>query len=106
MAVILTPAERKAWLALEHVGPATVKDLEQLGIRRLEHLARHTPKELFEHLCRLTGSRQDPCVLDVFSMLVHRAQGGDPRPWWEFSRERLAQEALKKRPAKPPKKAP
>jgi hypothetical protein len=108
MAVLLTPAERKAWLALEHVGPATVRDLERLGVSRLEHLARHKPQDLYEQLCRLTGTRQDPCVLDVFSMLVHRARGGDPRPWWEFSRLRLAQAkndlaAGKKSPSAPRK---
>jgi hypothetical protein len=90
MAKAMTAAERGAFLALEHVGPATVRDLELLGVRRLEQLARRDPEALYERLSKLTGRRQDPCVLDVFSMLVSRARGEKPRPWWEFSRERLA----------------
>lgn len=109
MAALLTPAERKAWLALEHVGPATVRDLERLGVQRLEQLAQHSPQDLYEQLCRLTGTRQDTCVLDVFSMLVHRARGGAPRPWWEFSRMRLAQArhelATGRKPPSAPRKA-
>jgi len=102
----MSEASRKAWLRLEHVGPATVRDLERLGIERLEDLARRDPEELFESLCRSTGVRQDTCVLDVFSMLVSRAKGDPPRPWWEFSRLRLA--AAKKperRPAVRPRPA-
>ena len=90
-----TAAERKAWMALEYVGPATLGDLELLGVRRLEQLAKAKPQALYDKLCRLTKARQDPCVLDVFSMLVHRAQGNGARPWWEFSRMRLAQAASK-----------
>ena len=84
---------RKAWLRLEHVGPATVRDLELLGIERLSQLADREPQKLYDSLCKATGERQDPCVLDVFSMLVSRAQGDRPRPWWEFSRLRLAKAA-------------
>lgn len=101
VAKAMSAADRKAWLALDYVGPATVRDLDRLGIRRLDQLARREPQDLYDRLCRLTRARQDPCVLDVFSMLVSRANGGPSRPWWEFSRKRLA--AAKKRP---PKSAP
>ncbi|MBK8179624.1 MAG: mitomycin resistance protein [Planctomycetes bacterium] len=86
----LTDTERRAWLALDHVGPATVGDLELLGVRRLSQLARRSPQGLFDALCRRTGTRQDPCVLDVFTMLTSLARGEPARPWWEFSRERIS----------------
>lgn len=90
-AIQLSPEERRAWLALEHVGPATVRDLELLGVRRLADLARTDAQSLYDRLCRLTNCRQDPCVLDVFSMLTSQARGEPARPWWEFSRERIAE---------------
>jgi hypothetical protein len=74
VAIELTRAEREAWLALDYVGKATVLDLELLGIRRLKQLARRKPESLHAALCRLTGVRQDPCVLDVFSMLIDQAR--------------------------------
>lgn len=100
MAKPMSEAARKAWLRLEHVGPETVRDLERLGIERLEDLAHREPRELYDSLCKHTGERQDPCVLDVFSMLVSRAKGNPARPWWEFSRQRIAEESPDRRPAK------
>ena len=103
----MSESARKAWLRMEHVGPATVRDLERLGIERLDQLAHREPQELYDTLCKSTGLRQDPCVLDMFSMLVSRAKGNDPKPWWEFSRQRLAQAAKPvRRPAPKPRARP
>ena len=107
MAKPMSDAARKAWLRLEHVGPATVRDLERLGIERLDQLAHREPQELYDSLCRSTGERQDTCVLDMFSMLVSRARGNEPKPWWEFSRQRLAQaKKPERRPASKPRPKP
>lgn len=73
---------------LPNVGPATAADLEGLGIRSPDDLRGRDPRRLFEELCRRTGTRQDPCVLDVLVSVVRFVEGGDPRPWWEFSAER------------------
>ena len=109
MAKPMSESDRKARLRLEHVGPATVRDLERLGIERLDQLAHREPQELYDSLCRSTGERQDTCVLDMFSMLVSRARGNEPKPWWEFSRQRLAQAKKPERRPTPkarPKPAP
>ena len=77
---------------LTSVGPAMLRDFEMLGVKSVAQLAREEPKELYQRLCRLTGERQDPCVLDTFSAAV--AQARDPelppamRQWWYWSRER------------------
>ncbi len=76
------------------IGPAMRRDFELLGIRTVAQLARANPRRLYERLCRATGERQDPCVLDVFQAAV--AQARNPRlpaekcVWWYWSRKRKA----------------
>lgn len=77
---------------LSGIGPAMLRDFRLLGIRSVEQLARKDAKALYEKLGRLTGVRQDPCVLDTFTCAV--AQARDPRlpaaqrDWWYWSRVR------------------
>lgn len=82
--------------SLVSIGPAMLRDFELLGIRSVDELARAEPDELFERLCRLTNSRQDPCVLDTFYAAVAQARDPDlPAPmrvWWYWSRQRKAAE--------------
>lgn len=73
---------------LKNVGPATLKDLSQLGIGNVEELARQDAFELYERLCRITQARHDPCVIDVFLSAVDQARGGKPRPWWHYTPQR------------------
>lgn len=74
------------------IGPAMLRDFALLGIRSVEELARRNPQRMYAHLNRLTGRRQDPCVLDVFCAAV--AQAKNPRlpaeqcEWWYWSRKR------------------
>lgn len=85
--------ERKSTDPLQqipNVGPATAGDLRRLGITEVAQLAGRDPQALYEELSRLTGVRQDPCVRDVFAAAVDFADGKPARPWWEYSRERLA----------------
>lgn len=86
---------------LVSIGPKLEADFYQLGIRTVEQLARQEPKRLYARLCRLTGLRQDPCVLDVFEAAV--AQARDPFlpyaqcQWWYWSRARKGQNVKGKR---------
>jgi hypothetical protein len=74
------------------IGPAMLRDFEQLGIRSVAQLARQHPRRMYDRLGRLTGHRQDPCVLDTFCAAV--AQARNPRlpvekcQWWWWSRKR------------------
>lgn len=73
---------------LANVGPATLGDLHQLGIRTVCQLARRDALALYRSLCRRTGKRHDPCVIDVFMAIIHQARGGEAMPWWKFTAER------------------
>jgi hypothetical protein len=78
--------------SLVSIGPKMLEDFEKLGVRTVAQLAREEPDDLYQRLCTLTGQRQDPCVLDVFSAAV--AQARDPAlppeqcQWWYWSRLR------------------
>jgi hypothetical protein len=74
------------------IGPAMLRDFELLGIRSVAQLARQSPQRMYVQLNRVSGQRQDPCVLDVFCAAV--AQAKNPRlpeekcQWWYWSKRR------------------
>jgi hypothetical protein len=78
------------------VGPAMVRDFELLGIRSVAQLAKQNPQRMYGRLNRVTGQRQDPCVLDTFCAAV--AQARNPRlpaeqcQWWYWSAKRKKQD--------------
>ncbi len=73
---------------LRNVGPATLGDFRQLGIATLAQLAAADPDVLYHELARLTRTRQDPCVRDVFAATIHQARTGEALDWWHFTPER------------------
>ena len=83
------------------VGPAMLRDFEQLGIRSVKQLGRQDPARLYRKFCRISGQKQDICCLDVFSAAV--AQARDPLlpaeqcQWWYWSRRRKEGNASQKK---------
>ncbi len=82
-------------LALRNIGPAMRRDFEQLGIRSVAQLARHSATALYARIQELTDTRHDPCVLDTYAAAIHQARSGEALPWWQFSRERKARAAAR-----------
>jgi len=74
------------------IGPAMLQDFELLGIRSVAQLARQNPQRMYARLNRLSGQRQDPCVLDVFCTAVAQARnprlGAEKCQWWYWSKRR------------------
>lgn len=75
---------------LPNVGEATAGDLRLLGIEHPRDLLGRDPYEMFDQLCAITRSNQDPCVIDVFLSVTAFINGGEPKPWWSFTAERKA----------------
>ena len=75
----------KELMKLPNIGPAGARDLILLGIKSVEDLRSRTPDSLYRELCARTGSKQDPCVWDTFAAVVHYAQTGERKKWWEFT---------------------
>ena len=61
---------------LPNIGAATAADLRLLGIETPQQLVGRDAWELYESLCRKTGVRHDPCVIDVFLSITDFIAGG------------------------------
>jgi hypothetical protein len=73
---------------LPNVGRAVAGDLRLIGIDLPTQLCGECPFEMYERLCRETGYRHDPCIIDVFISITLFMKGEPPRPWWEFTETR------------------
>jgi len=73
---------------IPNVGPATAGDLRLLGIATPRDLRGRDAYTLYDALCRKTGERQDPCVIDVFLAAVRFMEGKPAKPWWAYTEER------------------
>lgn len=75
---------------LPNIGKALAEDLELLGIRQPSELIGRDPYRMHAELCAITGTRQDPCVIDVFLSITRFMDGGPSQPWWAYTAERKA----------------
>jgi len=70
---------------IPNVGPAVAGGLRQLGITMPGELSGRDPYAMYDDLCRITGQRHDPCLLDTFIAAVRYMEGGPKKPWWKYS---------------------
>jgi predicted GIY-YIG superfamily endonuclease len=73
---------------IPNIGPAIAADLRQLGITTPDELPGRDPYAMYDDLCRITGQRHDPCLLDTFIAAVRFMEGAPKKPWWMFTAER------------------
>jgi len=85
-----TAAECEHLEQLPNIGPSIAADLRLIGVQRPAELAGKDAFQLYLALCRATGKRQDPCVLDTFMAAVDFMRGAEPRPWWAYTAARKA----------------
>lgn len=81
--------------AIPNIGPSLAEDLRIVGIAHPHDLPGKDPYALYDRLCRATGVRQDPCVLDTFISAVRFMEGAPAHPWWHYTAERKAATAGK-----------
>ena len=81
---------------IPNVGPAIAADLRQLGITQPGDLVGCDPYEMYDNLCRITGKRHDPCLLDTFIAAVRYMAGEPKKPWWKYTAERKRELANRK----------
>jgi hypothetical protein len=82
---------------IPNVGPAVAGDLRRLGITSPGELHGRDPYAMYDDLCRLTGQRHDPCLLDTFIAAVRYMAGEPKKPWWKYTAERKRELAARAR---------
>jgi hypothetical protein len=75
---------------LPNVGPAMAADLRSPGMAHPQELVARDPLALYQGLCRHTGQRQDPCVLDTLMAVTDFMRGSVAKPWWHYTALRKA----------------
>ena len=73
---------------IPNIGPSIAADFRQLGITTPAELLGRDPYAMYDDLCRITGQRHDPCLLDTFIAAVRFMEGDPKKPWWEYTAER------------------
>jgi hypothetical protein len=73
---------------IPNIGPAMEKDFIILGLSKPSDLKTKDAYKLHQALCKRSGVRQDPCVLDTFFSAVAFMNGALPHPWYFYTKER------------------
>lgn len=60
---------------IPNIGPATARDLALLNILTPSELIGKDPYKMYDDLFQITGSKHDPCVIDVFISAVRFMEG-------------------------------
>ncbi len=76
---------------IPNVGPAMERDFSALGLQAPHDLKKQDPFKLYEKMCRISGVRQDPCVLDTYMAVIDFMNGAPARPWWYYTKIRKQQ---------------
>jgi hypothetical protein len=80
---------------IPNVGPAVATDLRRLGITSPGELSGRDPYAMDDDLCRITGQRHDPCMLNTFIAVVRYMAGAPEKPWWGYPAERKREMAAR-----------
>ena len=85
---MVTKDERKL-KDLRGIGPRMLEDFAQLGISSVRQLRSKEASVLYDRMCKLSGVRQDPCVLDTYRCAIEQARNPgldrEQQDWWYWS---------------------
>jgi hypothetical protein len=96
---------------LRGIGKKMLEDFQLLGITSVRQLKTQNARALYDRMCKITATKQDPCVLDTYRCAIEQAR--DPnlpeeqKDWWYWSRIRKAAARLNQgASARPARAAP
>ena len=73
---------------IPNVGPAMERDFAMLGLNKPADLIHKTPFALYTRMCKISGVRQDPCVLDTYIAVIDFMNGAPAKPWYFYTKSR------------------
>jgi hypothetical protein len=76
---------------IPNIGPSIAAHLRRIGVSSPQDLLGKDPYAMYDELCRITGVRYDPCLLDVFIAATRFMAGEPAKPWWKYTPERKRQ---------------
>lgn len=80
--------EVKKFQDIPNVGPAMARDFNLLGLNKPTDLIRKDPLALYKKMCKVSGVRQDPCVLDTYIAVIDFMNGAPAKPWFFYTKKR------------------
>lgn len=83
--------EVKKFQDIPNIGPAMARDFRALGLQEPRDLKSKSALKLYQKMCRIAGTRQDPCVLDTYMAAVDFMNGAPARSWWYYTKLRKKQ---------------
>lgn len=85
---VRSAGEVKRFEDIPNVGKAMARDFALLGIKKPIDLKSKNALNLYKKMGKLSGSRQDPCVLDTYLAVIDFMNGAPARKWWEYTKKR------------------
>lgn len=80
--------EVKHFQDIPNVGPAMARDFALLGLHNPTDLIHKNPLTLYKKMCKISGVRQDPCVLDTYIAVIDFMKGAPAKPWYFYTKSR------------------
>ena len=80
---------------IPNIGPSIAANLRLIGVSSPHDLLGKDPYAMYEELCRITGVRHDPCLLDAFIAATRFMAGEPAKPWWKYTPKRKRSLAAK-----------
>ena len=78
----------KKFTDIPNVGKAMERDFLFLGLKTPTDLKKQDAWKLYQKMCRQSGERQDPCVLDTYLAVIDFMNGAPVRPWFAYTKGR------------------
>ncbi len=78
----------KKFQDIPNVGPAMARDFNLLGLNKPTDLINKNPLTLYNKMCKISGVRQDPCVLDTYIAVIYFMNGAPAKPWYFYTKTR------------------
>ncbi len=81
-------SEAKRFTDIPNVGPRVARNFELIGLKDPSQLKGGDAHKLYLAIGKKKGKREDPCLLDVLLAVTDFMNGGNPKPWWFYTKKR------------------
>jgi hypothetical protein len=85
MAKVTRASDVKKFTDIPNVGKAMERDFLFLGLKTPTDLKKQDAYALYQKMCKKSGIRQDPCVLDTYLVVIDFMNGAPARPWFWYT---------------------